>query len=992
MSDARWERLKAILEELLECPTGERESRLRACAGGDESLAAELRSMLSDAERLGSFLADPTHLRALVPGSTVALTPPEDADPRADALPETIDVAAAGAAPRGDGVSSEERPTYRLTGLLGRGGFGEVYRAEQLTPVRCTVALKFLRIDRSSRHHRLRFEAERQALAMLSHEGIARLLDAGTTPDGRLYYATEFVEGSRLDRYCDERRLGVRARLALFRRLCDAIQHAHLRGIVHRDLKPENILVAERDGVAIPRVIDFGLAKSLERPLSEELGRTEEGWWGGTLPYMSPEQAGGSPGAIDVRADIYALGAILHELLVGVLPLEFPAGIADHERLRIIHEVEPARPSARLRRLDADRAAEIAAARRTTPEALARSLAPELDWIVLRALEKSAEARYQSAGELAEELRRVLEHEPVLVVPPTLGYQVGKFIRRNRGAVLAAAATLVTAVIGLSTTAAFWAVAREEGELSRLLEDRSMLEDARVALRVDGGLWPITAQIIPALETLRGRIAEVRSRRPEYEAVVRIPLDDDTSEVERFRRKIVEEVLAICATEESAERRESLTAEIDWRLGNARTLAERTVTGPEARARWAAAIRDMQDAERCPLYRGMAPIAPQLGLLPLGRDPVSGLHEFWHILSGEEPLRGEDGRIRMRPEDGIVLVLIPGGEYVVGCEPPIGFYADRKGAEFIVAAVPEWSPAREAELPLQAGIRSIAVDGVPCKIREAVSRLAEGGGEVTLELGVDGEEAPRTARYRMPPPGDDRIYDPNAKTGQGPSQAVRLDPYFIGKFELTQGQWVRWTGRNPSECQAEAGSSPDRVHTFDQPVEAMSWPEAVEQLRRWGLALPTEAQWEVACRAGTVTPFATGKHRESLEGHANIADIRYAQTTTGNPPEAPYDDGFAYSAPVGSYPPNAFGLHDVHGNVWEWCREVQVWYEGAPPRDGDGLRENPAVSTGERILRGGGYKNGPQLAAVGYRWPYKIVGDGDVGIRPARPLDPPNSP
>jgi formylglycine-generating enzyme required for sulfatase activity len=346
----------------------------------------------------------------------------------------------------------------------------------------------------------------------------------------------------------------------------------------------------------------------------------------------------------------------------------------------------------------------------------------------------------------------------------------------------------------------------------------------------------------------------------------------------------------------------------------------------------------------------------------------------------------------VRPEDGIVLVLIPGGEYVVGCEPPLMVYVDLWEKRFVVATVPRWGPAYEAGLPAPAEIRSVAVDGVDSDVRAAAARLIEAGGEISLELGVMGVPETQMARYRVPGPGDGRILDKNAKEGEGPCQRVRLAPYFIGKFELTQAQWLRWTGENPSERQAAKGGSPDRVHTLDQPVESMSWTEASEQLRHMGLSLPTEAQWEVACRAGTVTPYATGADWRSLEGHANIADIRYARTSTGNEPQTPFDDGFAYSSPVGSYPPNAFGLHDVHGNVWEWCRETQVWPFETPARDGDGLRHDPTATTERRILRGGGYTNGPGHARVGYRWPYKIAGDGDVGIRPARPLDPPTSP
>jgi WD40 repeat protein len=341
---------------------------------------------------------------------------------------------------------------FRLRRKLGEGGMGEVWLADQAEPVRRGVALKVIRAGRCSDHLLARFGQERQALALMDHPNIARVLDGGVA-DGRPFFVMEFIQSKPITDYCDEARLPLRERLELFLPVCHAVQHAHQKGIIHRDLKPSNILVGLSDGKPVPKVIDFGLAKTTGPILHEQNVSTEVGTLLGTPEYMSPEQAELNNLDIDTRSDVYSLGVLLYELLTGTVPfpLEQLLSVPFPEMLRTIKEVEPPRPSARLG--DAETAPGVAAARQTAPKRLAAQLRGELDWIVMKCLEKDPRRRYQTASELALDLRRYLADEPVLAGPPSAGYRVLKFLRRNRGLVLAASLVLLALVAGLIVAA-----------------------------------------------------------------------------------------------------------------------------------------------------------------------------------------------------------------------------------------------------------------------------------------------------------------------------------------------------------------------------------------------------------------------------------------------------------------------------------------------------------------------------------------------------------
>jgi eukaryotic-like serine/threonine-protein kinase len=363
---------------------------------------------------------------------------------------------------------------YRILDTLGEGGMGTVYLAEQERPLKRQVALKVIKLGMDTRDVVARFEAERQALARMDHPHIASVYDAGATDDGRPFFVMERVQGVPITEFCDEQRLSTRARLELFMDVCAAIQHAHQKAIIHRDIKPSNVLVSLHDGKAVPKVIDFGVAKATDQRLADDQ-RTALGLFIGTPEYMSPEQAGITEQDVDSRTDIYSLGVLLYEMLVGTVPFESKrlrqTGYAEIQR--IIREEEPARPSTRLTSLGAS-ATEVAGRRQTNAPTLGRELRGDLDWITLKAIEKDRSRRYQSASELSADIARHLRNEPVVARPPSVAYRTRKFVARNRVGVAAAAVVLLAIVAGLiaSTTLYF----RAEHERARADDERREAE------------------------------------------------------------------------------------------------------------------------------------------------------------------------------------------------------------------------------------------------------------------------------------------------------------------------------------------------------------------------------------------------------------------------------------------------------------------------------------------------------------------------------------
>ncbi len=430
---------------------------------------------------------------------------------------------------------------YRLMELLGEGGMGEVYLAEQVEPVRRFVALKIIKLGMDSKQVIGRFETERQTLAMMEHPNIATVLDTGLSPEGRPYFAMEYVKGVPVTEYCDRHRLPMKERLIIFLAICEAVQHAHQKGIIHRDIKPSNVLVTIIDNRPVPKVIDFGVAKATARELTMRTLFTEHGQLVGTPEYMSPEQAEMTDRSVDTRTDIYSLGVLLYELIVGTLPFDSrtlrEAGLSEIQR--ILREVDPPRPSTRLSTLDAPRTSELARDRATVLPQLRRQIEGDLDWITMRAMEKDRIRRYASASELAEDIRRHLRDEPVLASPPGRRYRIGKFMRRHRTGVVASALVTLALLAGIAGTA--WQAIRARhaedqaraSEHSALEVNRFLLETLRQA---DPNENPRDHEMLvsEALDRASQNLQHAYGEQPRIEAAVRLAVGTSYRHLARY--------------------------------------------------------------------------------------------------------------------------------------------------------------------------------------------------------------------------------------------------------------------------------------------------------------------------------------------------------------------------------------------------------------------------------------------------------------------------
>jgi len=371
---------------------------------------------------------------------------------------------------------------YKLLHKIGEGGMGVVYLAQQVEPVKRSVALKVIKPGMDSKSVIARFKAEQQALAIMEHPHIAHVYDAGLAPSGRPYFVMEYVKGISITAHCDKFKLTIEQRLHLFLHVCEAIQHAHQKGIIHRDIKPSNILIIIQDQQIIPKVIDFGVARAISRPLTEQTLYTEQGQLIGTPEYMSPEQADMSSQNIDTRTDIYSLGVVLYELLTGVLPFDpetFRTGGINHIR-KVICETEPKTPSTRLSKTSIEDSAESARCRQTDIRTLCRKLNGDLDWITLKAMEKGPTRRYPTVDAMAADIRNYLTHQPVSAAPPAILYRIRKFVRRHQQALAATAMLTLVIIAGLIAGLMYHRTTREHAyveslEHQRLMDDVKML-------------------------------------------------------------------------------------------------------------------------------------------------------------------------------------------------------------------------------------------------------------------------------------------------------------------------------------------------------------------------------------------------------------------------------------------------------------------------------------------------------------------------------------
>ncbi len=831
---------------------------------------------------------------------------------------------------------------YRILRKLGSGGMGVVYLAERSDGrFDQQVAIKVLRGDLGGNALSDRFRRERQTLADLDHPGIARLIDGGETTAGQPYLAMEYVEGLPIDKHCARHGLGPRQRLQLFLKVAQSVQFAHEKLVIHRDLKPANILV---DARGEPHVIDFGIALPLYLEDSQTM-HTSAAEILGTLSYMSPEQCTRGAGAtLDVRSDLYSLGVVLYELLTGARP-------SDVTKMTLLEAIEC-----------------IARGAVANPSQHDPSLRGDLETILLKALEKDPDRRYSSVSELSADVRRYLSNEPILARPDSWMYRTRKFVQRNRLAVTAGLLVMSGLAVGwwhtngLRKDAQIAAaseraqkqlvltkseeVARKSEEVERKsneilrLADLVTLDDYRAE---SATLWPAWPDRLLAYEEWLEKADLLADRLPLHRSTLwRLRVDHSTELLEsnEATRAAVQEYIEDGAVDSEPtidatwERWTLSNTELQWQHD---TLAGLVVSlerfcSHDVYGDTIASVRQRRNH------------AEELEIVMLDHE------EAWEdcvLTVGDPELCPDYDELVLEPQMG----LIPLRQH-----PTSGFW------EFYV-----WGTGDPPELQPESEEWRIEPE-------TAIVLALLPGGNVTVGASLD-KAHPR--------------YDPQAQRSYIPTQDVWLEPYFLSPYQVTQAQWKRLIGTNPSFNLAGTVQG-DMLVDSRHPVEQIDRLESSEFLRRFGLCLPTCAQWETACRAGTDTPYSTGTNPLSLRGYANVADEGSAgnfavhwQHTLG------IFDGFVVHSPVGSFRSNGFGLYDMHGNLWDWCADP--WAElihGC--RDGDGLLQVPPDPDEELgTTMGGSYTDPASFARSSERAPTTATtGARFVGLRAARRVNP----
>jgi eukaryotic-like serine/threonine-protein kinase len=525
MNDSNAQILSIFCAALASPSAEERAAYLDRTCAGDGALRAQVEELLQAHAEAGDFL----HGYSAPPGPVATVQDP---------IPEHAGTVIG---------------PYKLMEQIGEGGMGLVFVAEQQHPIRRKVALKVIKPGMDSRQVIAPFEAERQALALMDHPNIAKVLDGGATASGRPYFVMELVKGVPITEYCDQNQIPVRERLELFLHVCAAVQHAHQKGIIHRDLKPSNVLVASHDGRPVVRVIDFGVAKAIGQRLTDKTVYTQFAQLLGTPLYMSPEQAGASSLDIDTRSDNYALGVLLYELLTGTTPFakeRFQDAGYDEIR-RIIREVEPPKPSTRLSTLG-QAATTISTQRKSDPKRLRQLVRGDLDWIVMKALEKDRNCRYETANGFAMDVQRYLGDEPVQACPPSAWYRLRKFARRNKGPVIAAGVILLCLVAGIVGTSAglVWAVRERDDKAKALIAETEAKQAEQQAHQ----------RALAALRAMTDDIVENQMARG----------TQLTEEYREFLRKIIKHFEGFAATTADDAESRAIRAEGYYRVGRMR--------------------------------------------------------------------------------------------------------------------------------------------------------------------------------------------------------------------------------------------------------------------------------------------------------------------------------------------------------------------------------------------------------------------------------------
>ncbi|MGE3172208.1 MAG: bifunctional serine/threonine-protein kinase/formylglycine-generating enzyme family protein [Planctomycetota bacterium] len=910
MDPRRFRRAWEIAAAALDLAPAQRAAHVADACADDAALRAEVESLLAHSGD------------ATAPATALAV---DAADAVEDAVAD-------------DGPLPGRIAGYAIVRKVGAGGMGVVYEAIQDAPHR-RVALKLTRPGHMTAELQRRFEFEVEVLAGLQHPGITQVFDAGTCDLGhgpQPFFAMEFVDGEPLDAHAARRALDIPQRVELLARVSDAVHHAHRMGVLHRDLKPDNVLVTA-DGQ--PKVLDFGVARALGAGAPGLTRRTAAGRVVGTLAYMSPEQVQGDGTAMTAASDVWALGVIGYELLAGRAPFALP-GDNLAAAARVLAEQEPAPLGRHDRRLRGD-----------------------LEVVIGTALQKEPLRRYASAAEFAADLRRVLACRAIVARAPSTLYQLSRFARRNRALTAALAALLLTVV------AAFGWTLRQNRALDRTGQELRRLADDHLLQALDDE-FPHLAAARPedaaALAAWRDRARAVVARRPLHELSLQalraraLPYADADRDRDRRRHGRWNEYQTVrhdlAAADDPTARAElqlrvaaieaDFAADRSWRFADptdqwAHDTVEKVLercahfadpeTGPYAKvgewlevvphlrermlgedaALWDAAIADIADPERCPAYGGLQ-LAPQLGLVPLGRDPRSGLWEFGHPQTGAVPTRDADGDLVLADDFGLVFVLVPAGRFAMGAVRP------------------------------------------------------------------DADH----------PPGAPNV-DPLAAANEAPVHPVELDAFFLSKYEMTKAQWQRFTGRRDGQLRGSPRAEDEQFTTRD-PIETVHWVRFDEAMRALGLTIPTEAQWEYAARAGTTAPYLGGDDPAALRGVGNLFDRRFMRALPLAESDEPlawsFDDGATEVTAVGRYAPNAFGLHDVLGNVKELCLDHPVGYD-QPTEPGTGLRRGGDPEF--HGARGGSYNTPPRELRVSMRWRVtRWTNVVSCGLRPARALRP----
>jgi serine/threonine-protein kinase len=764
-----------------------------------------------------------------------------------------------------DGHGAHEH-RYQRVGSLGRGGMGLVLRVKD-TVLQREVALK--RLARAERGAFLRFVDEARLLASLNHPGIVNVLDAGLDAQGRPWFTMPLVRGSTLAQALQERKEGsptwtLEHLLTVLLQALEAVAYAHARGILHRDLKPANIMIREHGGV---QVLDWGLARLLE---PDEEGpnapahTTRTGGRVGTPAYMSPEQARGDNARLGPGTDVYSAGAILHEILSGKRPYGELGSNGD----AVLTAVVAGAP---------------------IPLSIAAPMAPaELVAIADRAMQRDPSARYADMTGMARDLRAHLEGRVVQAHGGGPLLELRKWVARNRALSVALLALLASLTLGSAYYA--WAQRTQRREWERLA-DAQILQDL---LDAEPGFHPPLPDRLPAIDAWVQRAESLLARLPQHERDLAALKAEGTSDETRWRSNALAALtaqLSALGTEPrgALPRIRALRARGEW-------LREESLV--RAAPLWATLRKELASRQTPGLPEH---IPPQFGLIPLGTDRVSGCPEFVHLASGQVPERNSDGELVLGPQHGVVFVLVPGGECVLGSPGDFG-----------------WPPANA------------------------------------------GKDAVR-----------DTVRDTAARDHEFPQRQVTLTPFLIAKHELTQAQWERLSGANPSYLPLERGLSQERgAH----PVDTVSWEDAALVCLRQGWSLPTEAQWEHAARARTATLWWCGNDPSCLaEQRVHGADGQPSGTVSALSGRA-----------------NPFGLLHVLGNVAEWTLDPYVPDHAGPLRPGtaEHVADPEAGAALLRVARGGSFLSTPALLRSSARDELPLgTRSLSVGIRPLRPID-----